>query len=156
MFTNQPTLYGTYVYANRIGGVTANLYAYGLTPPILSLSDSVTNTDTKPVTVTKPLTIELLTLTDSFVNRPNKVLAEALNTQDSTLSIFTVKAITDILLLQDWLSMRLRPANIWRNSNQLSGSVTVARSAIPTLYGTVMYESASLYLGRPTTTVTRS
>lgn len=121
-----------------------------------AFADSVTASDAKTITATKALADSIsftsalvttfvkhladsVTLTDSEQAAITHILMDSLLVQDSVITFTFTKALADILLLQDWLSLRLSKPSQW----------TVNVPAIPssTLYGQILF-GRKLYSGQ--------
>lgn len=127
-----------------------------------ALSDSVTLSDAKTTTGTKALP-DSMTFTESFITHFVKVLSDtvnlvdsdqefvtriltdALTVQDSTIQFTITKALNDILLLQDWLSLRLQKPGLW--------TVNMPVAASSSLYGRILF-GRKLYSGQGGSSVT--
>jgi hypothetical protein len=107
--------------------VLADLYAVTATK---SLSDNVTLSEVLTTLLTKVLA-DTITLSDSKTIVSYKVLTDAVASVDSTIITTFTKSLQEILLLQDWISVRLSKPQIWQ----------VSRVIVPTdtLYGRVLY-----------------
>jgi hypothetical protein len=102
-----------------------------------ALSDSVTLAESFITNFVKVLS-DTITLTDTEVRAITRTLSDSILVQDSVILTTMTMALQDILLLQDWLSIRLSKPNIW----------TVKQTQVPTmsLYGIILY-GRSLYSG---------
>lgn len=108
------------------------------------MADSVTATDAFIFNFTKVLA-DSLTLTDADLKTVRRTLTDALSVQDSPISVVITKALSDILLLQDWLSLRLFKPSTW--------TVNVVKVPSSTLYGRVLF-GRKLYSGEGGSAVT--
>jgi hypothetical protein len=139
---NKP-LTDTTTVTDAFTATLAQLLSETITP-----SDSaITTTGTKPV-------IDGIALSESFVSTFVKILSDSvtmtdldqkfvtrivydsLTVFDSNITVTITKALTDILLLQDWLSLRLSKPNNW--------IVNTTPIPVSTLYGRVLF-GRSLY-----------
>lgn len=109
-----------------------------------ALPDSITITEAFISTFVKILadTVNLMDSDQEFVTR---ILTDALTIRDSVIQITITKALNDILLLQDWLSLRLQKPNLW--------TVNVATVPSPSLYGRILF-GRKLYSGQGGSSVT--
>lgn len=145
MSTNQPTLFGAYPWAD--GSTSApTLFGSGYTPQTFSvdLADSVAGTEEEIFSTTKPLDdavalteaqvfeitqvlADSTTSTDAIANTLQKVLADS-GTLSEAAVIFTVKDLSDFLILKEWISIRLNKSITWINPS-------VNANTFDTLYG---------------------
>lgn len=130
MSTARPTLFG----AREFGGDgTATLFAQGFVPQTysLSLSESLTGTEAEIFSTTKVLadtvTISVadaktlshalsdsVTPSSALTKTLTKVFMESASVSDGSL-VFTIKNLTDFLILKEWISIRLAKALVWTN-----------------------------------------
>lgn len=132
MSTARPSLFG----ALRFGGdsSSATLFAESFIPQTysLSLSESITGAEAEIFSTTKVLsdTVTLSvaaaktlshSLSDSvtpsvaIAKTLQKVFMESGNVTDNGTLIFTIKTLSDFLILKEWISIRLTKALIWTN-----------------------------------------
>lgn len=102
-----------------------------------ALTDSVTLADAFVTALTRTLA-DTITLSDSDLKSITKALNDAILVTDSTILATMTMALQDILLLQDWVSIRLAKPNIW--------SVKQTQVPVSSLYGSILY-GRSLYSG---------
>ena len=102
-----------------------------------ALSDNITLAESFITNFVKELS-DTITLTDTQVFAITRTLSDNILVQDSVILTTMTMALQDMLLLQDWLSIRLSKPNIW----------TVKQTQIPvsSLYGIILY-GRSLYSG---------
>jgi len=108
------------------------------------LPDSLTITESFISTFVKVLA-DTVNLMDSDQEQVTRILTETLAVQDSVIQVTITKALADILLLQDWLSLRLQKPNLW--------TVNVAVAPSPSLYGRILF-GRKLYSGQGGSSVT--
>ena len=120
MASNQPTLYGTYEYAENSGSsAPGNLYANSFVPQTLSV-----------------------------------LLDDSLSSSDDLTQKTVVRRFSDVLLIQDWLSIRLQKPSIWTTPQlglpSSTGGVLYGRVT----YGSVVYGSLprTFWASEPVTT----
>lgn len=104
----------------------------------LSKQELVILTDTFVREVVKVLS-DTVTSTDIKLFNISKALSEFINSTDSSIVLTISKALTDIVLIQDWISIRLMKPQIW----------TVAQAPLigySTLYGRQLF-GIPLYSG---------
>ena len=102
-----------------------------------SLNDSITLGESFITNFVKMLS-DTITLSDAQLSAITRVLNDNILVEDSVILTTMTVALQDMLLLQDWISVRLSKPNIW----------TVKRTQVPTmsLYGIILY-GRSLYSG---------
>lgn len=132
MSSSQPTLFGAYPWATG-AGIAPVLFAEGFVPQAysLTLAESMSETDAELFSTVKALndTVTLsesqaktlshafsdtLTASSAIANTLTKVLMESASVSDSTVK-FTIKDLTDFLILKEWISIRLTKALVWTN-----------------------------------------
>lgn len=150
MSSPQPSLFGAYPWA--VGAsISPVLYASGYVPQTFSvtLSDSVTGTEADLVNITKALS-ESVTLSEAQIATIIKILADSSTVSDSTVVktiekvltetvsvgdqktiFFTIKQLSDFLVLKEWISIRLNKQITWVNppadtTSWLAGSAAPA------------------------------
>jgi hypothetical protein len=102
-----------------------------------ALSDAITLSDAFITNYVKTLS-DTITLSDAAVRAIQRTLSDAIRVEDSTILTTMTVALDDILLLQDWISIRLSKPNIWGVQQQ--------RVPVSSLYGIILY-GRSLYSG---------
>lgn len=102
------------------------------------LADMLTSTDSRVTAAMIKALTDSTTLSDMLVIAARLQLSDSLDSPRDALTRRVTKVIQDILLLQDWLSIRLTKANIWTQQIKVI--------ATPTLYGQRMY-GQPLYSG---------
>lgn len=133
MSSNQPTLFGAYPWAD---GSTSSptLWGSGYVPQTFSvpLSDAVSGSEAELFRTTKPLAESMAlteaqiktltkaladseTMSESVAKSLNKVLAETGSVTDANVVFFTVKDLSDFLVLKEWISIRLNKQINWVN-----------------------------------------
>jgi len=113
-----------------------------------TLSDAISNADSLVSDVNKPL-LDYVSFTDALVTNLTKALTDSIglsevaalnvtrslsdvfSSTDSVIVVIVTKTLQDILLLQDWVSLRLSKPNIW--------TVTVPQLVFSSLYGRALY-----------------
>lgn len=133
MSTSQPSLFGAYPWATG-SGVAPSLFAEGFVPQSysLTLSDAVTDTDAEIFSSTKVLA-ETVTISEAtaktlshsladsvtpsvaIAKTLQKVFAETGSVTDSGVIVFTIKHLSDFLILKEWISIRLTKSLVWTN-----------------------------------------
>jgi hypothetical protein len=101
------------------------------------LNDSITLGESFITNFTKVLA-DTITLTDAQLFAITRTLNDSILVEDSTILTTMTVALDDILLLQDWISIRLSKPNLW--------SVQQQRVPVSSLYGIILY-GRSLYSG---------
>jgi hypothetical protein len=102
-----------------------------------SLNDAIVLTDAFITEFVKTLS-DTITLSDAAIRAIQRTLNDSIRVEDSTILATVTLALQDILLLQDWISIRLYKPSIW----------TVKQTKVPvsSLYGIILY-GRSLYSG---------
>lgn len=131
MSSNQPTIFGGYEWArqNNIGSLWANSFVpqtYSLTladsmsetdaelfSTIKVLADTVTLTEAQAKTLSHAFS-DSVTASSAIAKTLTKVFSESASVSDSSLT-FTIKSLTDFLVLKEWISIRLTKALVWTN-----------------------------------------
>lgn len=150
----QPTLYGTYEYSdNSLDSAVGNLYGNSFIPETftlpfeeivsesdvsvynttLALLDTLAGTDTI-VSLYTLVEADLITLSDVESFLTTKVLSDSLSSPIDSISISFTKSLSDVLLMQDWISIRLYQPGIWTTP-----IIGLPLSTDGTMYGTTQY-----------------
>lgn len=148
MSTARPTIFG----GLRFGGdsSSATLFAESFIPQTysLSLSETITDTDAEIFKGSKVLS-DTMTLSESQIKSLTKVLSDSVTASSAlkkTLSkvlsdsgsvtdgslVFTIKRLSDFLILKEWISIRLTKSLIWTNPS-------VNANLHDTLWGTYQF-----------------
>jgi hypothetical protein len=102
-----------------------------------ALSDAIVLSDAFITEFVKVLS-DTVTLSDVALKAIQRTLSDSIQVSDSTILATVTLALQDILLLQDWISIRLSKPNLW--------SVQQQRVPVSSLYGIILY-GRSLYSG---------
>lgn len=173
MSSNQPTLFGAYEWGQTTGDAPT-LFASGFVPQTysLSLSETVADTDAELFSTIKVLN-ETVTLTESqaktlrhlladsvtpsvaIMNTLTKVLAESASITDNGTLVFTVKNLTDFLVLKEWIAIRLTKNINW--VNPIANANTVDTLWARSNGGPVLWAGKNVLFGgvKPTSSWTR-
>lgn len=108
------------------------------------MADSIAFTESFVTSFVKILS-DTVTITETESDFVARVLTDSLSVQDGFVTVTITKVLNDILLLQDWLSLRLSKPNTW--------TVNVPKIASETLYGRVLF-GRKLYSGQGGSSVT--
>lgn len=102
----------------------------------LKPSELMALSDTFSKTVRKALS-ETITTSDAKAFTVSKLLSEFINSMDSPIILTVLKALMDIILIQDWISIRLMQPTIWTTAQ----NPPVGYSSLygRTLYGVKLY-----------------
>ncbi len=99
-----------------------------------TLTDTFSATDTRVIAATKALSEALavadaiivasatkslsdnFTLTEQRLLQAVKVLVDSVTVEDSTISVRQIKGLSEFILLNDWLEMRWKKAEVWQST----------------------------------------
>lgn len=99
------------------------------------MADSIAFTESFVTSFVKYLS-DTVTLMDSDQENIMRILTELLSVQDSIITIIFTKGFNEVLLIQDWLSLRLSKPGIWTINVPIVPSNTLYAQ---TLYGYKLY-----------------
>lgn len=128
-----PTLYGTSLYGRSLYSASVD-----------ETNPSVRVVDQLVVSIQKLLS-DTTTMSDSVIHTIVKALSDNMTLTDSGIIVVLTKAFNEILLLQDWLSIRLQKPNLWNVSVVVTPSLS--------LYGRILF-GRKLYSGQGGSSVT--